>query len=137
MAPTPQAPFPPPPPEGSSAPPAHLLAGTAYLGLAFCFVPTLAVLIWQWADKDIRFHGLQALAYGVLGIVVATIFPVLSAFQAVLLGDLLGGLLSLVTLTILFLGYILMWVVMTYRVYTGHSWVIPVIGPLIQKRWLV
>lgn len=134
----PQNPFPPPPepPSADSGGFSNaMLCGIAYLGLAFCLIPTLVVLAWQWQNKPVRFHGLQATAYALLGALFTSLFGPLAGLQTFILGDLLGGMLSLMTLTVVFLVYILIWVVMTYRVFTGHNWVIPVVGPWIQSKF--
>lgn len=128
--------FPPPPTQSdddSGLNPA-ILAGSAYLGLGFCLLPTLAIAIWQWDNKPVRFHALQALAYFALTLLVWTVFGPLAQLQLMVFGDLFGGIFSLITFTVLFIGFFIYWVILTYRAYTGHEPKIPVLEKLITDK---
>lgn len=105
-----------------------LWSGLCYAGLVCCMVPTLVIFFLKKGESDyIKFHGLQAIGFWLVGVVIGVTLSVLGQIPVV---GLLAGIANLV-ITLVFIAA---WIYLMIQGFTGKEVRIPVLGDFIEQN---
>lgn len=103
-----------------------------------CYVCSLVTgvifLLLEKENKDVKFHAWQAIFLGGSAIVLQVVLSILVFIfskMAGFLGAIFGFIVSLV-----WLGYLILWIVCMIKAYQGERFKIPFIGDLAEKQAL-
>lgn len=83
-------------------------------------------------NKTVRFHAFQSIFLNVAWIGVWIVLSIISTVASSIFWG-LGMLMGLLNL-IVALGFLVVWVMMLVKTYSGQKMVLPVIGPLAEKQ---
>lgn len=120
----------PPPPIASSAGMADNVASTLCYVLGFITGIIFLVLEPYNKNKVVRFHAFQSIFLSVALIVLRIALSIL--FTA--LWSVSGFFMSFALLSLVSLGFFILWLYMLISTYQGKTVVLPVIGPLAQQQ---
>ncbi len=103
-----------------------LWGGLSYVGLACCMIPTIVIFFLKKDEsRFIKFHALQALAVGIVMIVLNVISMVISAIIPIL-----GGLVSILLMVVL----TVVWIFLMIQAFTGKDYRVPQLADFIDQN---
>jgi uncharacterized membrane protein len=125
-----------PPPPPIPVPAAQVLADNVAAALCYLLgviTGVLFLLLEPYSkNRTVRFHALQSIFLTVAWIAV---FIALSIVSMMLLPiPFLGAILSMILHLGAHLGFFILWLMLMYKAYNNERWVLPVIGPLVEKQ---
>ncbi|PYJ83042.1 MAG: hypothetical protein DME73_03525 [Verrucomicrobia bacterium] len=126
----------PPPPPPSDSPkstglPSNIAAALACIPL----VGGIVFFILEKRDPFVRFYSMQSIVFGLawflFNVVSAIIHVIFSAIPAI------GGILVFfwaIIAAVIHVAFVVLWIIATWRAFTGVRWEIPYIGPMASKQ---
>jgi len=110
--------------------------------IAYLFAPLAGIVMYVLegdSDDFVRFHSLQAIAFGVALIGLYLVVAVLQFAGTFILSDIpfigtLWGLVTLLLWPLLSLVGFALWVFLTYKAYQGERYQLPVLGSFAASR---
>ena len=91
--------------------------------------------ILEKRDPFVRFYSMQSIVFGLawflLNVVSAIIHVIFSAIPAI------GGILVFfwaIIAAVIHVAFVVLWIIATWRAFTGVRWEIPYIGPMARKQ---
>jgi len=129
-----QAP-PPPPTESNRATSTGLPSNIAAALACIPLIGGLIFFILEKQDKFVRFYAMQSIVFGLawffFNIVSAVVHAIFAAIPA------LGGILVFfwaMVAAIVHIGFLVIWIIATWKALTGTQWEIPYVGPIARKQ---
>jgi len=130
----PDEPPPPPPSDAglkSTGLPSNIAAALACIPL----VGGIVFFILEKHDSFVRFYSMQSIVFGLawflFNVVSAIIHVIFSAIPAI------GGILVFfwaIIAAVIHVAFVVLWIIATWRAFTGVRWEIPYIGPMARKQ---
>ena len=101
--------------------------------LAYVLGPITGVvfLVLEKENRFVRFHAAQAIATGVVIIVLSIALSVVSGVLAFI--PILGWLAALLLSLVMGLGSFLLWLLLMWRAYQGDEWEVPFVGTFARR----
>ncbi len=127
---------PPPPPPSDAGPkstglPSNIAAALACIPL----IGGIVFFILEKQDPFVRFYSMQSIVFGLawflFNVVSAIIHVIFSAIPAI------GGILVFfwaIIAAVIHVAFVVLWIIATWRAFTGVRWEIPYIGPMASKQ---
>ncbi len=79
--------------------------------------------------REVRFHAWQSILFGSLAFAIFLAGPLLSFFVPMTMLAVIG----FAELALL-MASLVVWMILMYRAYVGERWVLPVIGPMADRK---
>ena len=106
-----------------------LWSGLSYAGVACCLIPTVVIFFLKKDESNfIKFHGLQAIAFGLISIALSILTGVLASIPII---GMVFGLISFFVLPLVLLGA---WCILMIFAFQGKDFRIPVIAEFIDQN---
>ena len=101
--------------------------------LAYVLGPITGILflVLEKENRFVRFHAAQAIATGVVIILLSIALSVLSGILAFI--PLLGWLIALFISFVMGLGSFILWLILMWRAYEGDEWEVPFVGTFARR----
>jgi uncharacterized membrane protein len=101
--------------------------------LAYVLGPITGILflLLEKENRFVRFHAAQAIATGVVIILLSIALSVLSGILAFI--PLLGWLIALFISFVMGLGSFILWLILMWRAYEGDEWEVPFVGTFARR----
>jgi len=80
-------------------------------------------------NREIRFHAFQSIFFCIAVFVIYIVLTIVGTVLPVV-GWIISGLLTVVV----WLGSLVLWLLLMWKAYNRHRWVLPVIGPMAEKQ---
>lgn len=113
-----------------------VMAGIAYLGVMFFFIPTVVILILKKESSYIKFHCFQALSFILFGafcMVVCILQSILAMIP--ILGFILWTVIAL-AMGLLGLAAFIYCIILAVKTFSGETMEIPYVAPYIRSKLL-
>ena len=135
----PTSPPPPPPsPEPETGAKSQSTGLPSNVAAAIACIPLIGGIIFyilEKRDSFVRFYAMQSIIFGcawfLFNIVSAVVHAVFGAIPGI------GGILVFfwaIIAAVIHVGFVVLWIIATFRAFTGVRWEIPYIGPMASKQ---
>ena len=123
-----QGPVAPPPQTSSTGMDPKIAALLSYL---FGWVSGLIFFLIEKEDKYVRFHAMQSILLSVACIVIMIASNIILGILAAIVD--IFGLLFLVVSPLLSIGFLILWIMLMVKAYSGEKWKLPIIGDMAER----
>lgn len=107
-----------------------LWAGLGYVGAGLFIVPTLIIFVLKKDESSyIKFHLLQAMAFGICWLIINLAFSMLIAIPIL-------GLIAAAALFFVNLGIFACWIALLIWAFTGKDFKIPILGNFVEEQFI-